>query len=92
MPKKAFKVQTKATNAFFRQFRAQWTLKNQKSVYILPRYPMGKSGLPERVQEQEGKEENSNQFRALFSCLTSLLKYKLRPEMHFLDNLELSEH
>ena len=67
-----------------------WKIKNP-STFCLD-MPMGKSGFPERVQEQERKEENSNQFRALFSCLTSLLKYKLRLEMHFLDNLELSEH
>ena len=61
MPKKAFKVQTKATNAFFRQFRAQWTLKNQKSVYILPRYANGKKWLPRkspRARKKRRKQQS----------------------------------
>ena len=42
LPKKAFKVQTKGRNQFFSQFRAHWTLKNSKSVYIRPGYASGK--------------------------------------------------
>ena len=38
IPTKTFKVQTKDINHFFRQFRAQWTLKNPKSFHIWPRY------------------------------------------------------
>ena len=56
------------------------------------RWSVSKVWEKESKKEQEGKEENRDQLQALFSCLTRLPKCKLRPEIHFSDNLKSSEH
>ena len=65
-----------------------WTLevaRDEKEVF--PR-----SGKKSPRNSKKGKEENRDQLRALFSCLIRHLKYKLRPEINFSDNLEPSGH
>ena len=81
--KKKWKLRlTEALQASF------WTLevaRDEKEVF--PR-----SGKKSPRKSKKGKEENRDQIRALFPYLRRLLKYKLRPEINFSDNLEHSEY
>ena len=60
MPKKALKYKLRPQMHFSDNLEpsGHWKIRNP-STFCLD-MPMGKSGFPERVQEQERKEENSN--------------------------------
>ena len=52
--------------------------------------PVGKSALWVRTIFKKEEKENRDQVQALFSPQTRLSKHKLRPEVHFSDNLDPS--
>ena len=82
--------------SFFKQFQAQRTLKNPKSVYIRPRYASGKewpqSGLSERIRKREGKKKIAINFGLYFHLEQDFPSTQDKARNKFSDNLEHRRH